>query len=138
MIVVPDAGAIELLNKTLLSALAVADDYSLRLYRNDYTPVAGSVLASFLEATFAGYFRHTLLRSGWGAPSIVAGRARVEYTASVTDWTCTAGSQTIYGYYVVAPASGAVAWAERFTDPVNLAASGKLVVLPRFTGRGEV
>jgi len=138
VIVVPDEGAIELLTKTLIATLDVDESYSLRLFRNDMTPAAGSTLASFTEATFLGYFRHDLTRAGWTVPVIVAGRAVTEWTAAEVAWTCASGSQELFGYYVVAPATAKVAWAERFTEPRTLTAGQKLIVLPRFTGRGEV
>lgn len=138
MIVIPDEGAIELLNKTLRAALVTDESYSLRLYRNDYTPVAGSTLASFTEATFLGYFRQDLLRSGWGVPSIDAGRAVTEYTGGPIEWTPAESGQVLYGYYVVAPLTAKVAWAERFTSPITLTNGVPLTIVAKLTGRGEV
>lgn len=138
MIVIPDEGDIELLTKTLKATLDVDESYSLRLYRNDYTPVAGSTLAAFTEATFQGYFRWDLSRAGWSVPVISAGRAVSEWTLNEVAWTIASGTQDIYGYYVVAPLLAKVAWAERFNEPRTLTAGEKLIVLPRLTGRGEV
>ena len=138
MIVIPDEGAIELLTKTLLAALDVDETYSLRLYRNDYTPVAGSTLAAFTEATFPGYFRQDLPRADWGVPVIEAGRAVSTYGGPEVSWTATSGAQDIFGYYVVAPATAKVAWAERFTDPREMTAGEKLIIIPKLTGRGQV
>lgn len=138
MIVIPDEGAMELLGKTLRSALAVDESYSLRLYRNDYTPAAGSTLASFTEASFLGYFRWDLTRAGWIVPVMEAGRSVTVWTAAEVKWTAADGPQTIYGYYVVAPATAKVAWAERFTDPRVMNAGSVLSILPRLTGRGQV
>jgi len=138
MIVVPDEGAIELLTKTLLAALDVDESYSLRLFRNDMTPAAGSTLASFTEATFLGYFRHDLTRAGWTVPVIDAGRAVTEWTAAEVAWTCASGSQELFGYYVVAPATAKVAWAERFNVPRVLNVGAKLTITAKLTGRGQV
>lgn len=138
MIVIPDEGAIELLNKTLRAALVTDESYSLRLYRNDYTPAPGSTLTSFDEATFLGYYRQDLLRSGWGVPAIVTGRAESEYTEREISWTPAASGQVIYGYYVVAPLTAKVAWAERFVTPLTMGNGQPLIILPKLTGRGEV
>lgn len=138
MIVVPDEGAIELLSKTLRAALVTDESYSLRLYRNDYTPVAGSTLASFTEATFLGYYRQDLARASWGVPVIESGRAVSVYSGPGPEWTAGDGPQTIYGYYVVAPATAKVAWAERFNVPRTLAVGEKLTIAARLTGRSEV
>jgi hypothetical protein len=138
MIVIPDAGKIELLTKTLLAPLVTDEAYSLRLYTNDYTPAAGSVLGNFLETGFAGYYRRDLLRSSWGVPTIIAGRASSSYAVDPLEWTCTAGPVTLHGYYVVAPASGVVAWAERFNVPRTLLTGSKLQISAVLTGRGEV
>jgi len=138
MIVIPNEGAIELLTKTLIAPLVTDESYSLRLYRNDYTPVAGSTLTSFIEAAFLGYFRYDLARADWGAPTIVDGRAVSVYGGPVIEWTAADGPSTVYGYYVVAPATAKVAWAERFNVPRTLAVGGKLVITAKLTGRGQV
>jgi hypothetical protein len=138
MIVVPDEGEIELLNKTLRAALAVDESYSLRLFRNDYTPNAGSTLASFTEASFLGYFRYDLTRAGWTVPTIVDGRAVTDWTAAEVKWTAAGGPQTIYGYYVIAPATAKVAWGERFDDPRVMDDGVMLQIIPRLTGRSQV
>ena len=138
MIVIPDEGKIELLTKTLRAALAVDEVYSLRLYRNDLTPGAGSTLASFTEATFAGYFRQDLPRADWGVPVIVSGRAVSTYEGAAVKWTATSGTQEIFGYYVVAPATAKVAWAERFNEPREMVTGSMLEIVPTLTGRGAV
>jgi hypothetical protein len=138
MIVIPDEGKIELLGKTLRAALAVDESYSLRLFRNDITPAAGSTLASFTEASFLGYFRYDLTRAGWTVPAIVDGRAVTEWTAAEVKWTAADGPQTLYGYYVIAPATAKVAWAERFTDPRVMEVGSTLQIIPRLTGRSQV
>jgi len=138
VIVIPDEGKIELHSKTLRAALAVGENYVLRLYRNDVSPNAASTLATFSEATFPGYFRQDLPRAGWTVPVIVDGRAVSEFEGNVVSWVATSGSQLIYGYYVVAPLTAVVVWAERFTDPVDMNTGRKLIVLPRLTGRDDV
>lgn len=137
MIVIPDEGAIELLTKTLKATLDVDESYSLRLFRNDLTPDRFSTLADFTEATFLGYFRWDLTRAGWSVPTIDNGRAVSQWEGDVVKWTLATGSQTLYGYYIVAPATAKVAWCERFNTPRTLNAGDQLIVVPRLTGRED-
>lgn len=138
MIVTPDAGKLELLGDTIRTALVVDVPLSCRLYSNDYTPVAGSVLANFTEAGWLGYFRETIARATWGAPAIVAGRASSTY-GTVFEWTNqTAAPVTVYGYYIVNPATAVVRWAERFGTTRVLAPGEALQLQPVITGTNEV
>lgn len=138
MIVTPDEGKIELLDNTLRRALAVDQPLSVRLYANDYTPVAASVLGSFTEAAWLGYFRETINRATWGAPVIVGGKASSTY-GTVFEWTNNSGaSVTVFGYYIVNPATAKVQWAERFAVTRTIAAGAKLQLQPVVTGTNEV
>ena len=126
MIVTPDEGKLELWGDAFKSPLVTDTPLSVRLYSNDYTPVDGSTLADFTEAGWGGYFRETINRAGWGVPTIIDTRASGTY-ATVFEWTNNSGaSVTVYGYYVVNPATGKVRWAERFGSPRVLAAGKKL------------
>jgi len=134
MILVPDAGSLELLERTLRSALAVDVPLSVRLYGNDYTPVPGSVLANFTEAGWLGYFRETINRAGWDAAVLVGGLASVTY-GTVFEWTNNSGADvTVYGWYAVNPATAVVQLAERFGTTRTLAAGAKLQLQPVVTG----
>jgi hypothetical protein len=42
-LVIADVGEIELLDKMLKDALSVDETYTLKLYQNNYTPLASSV-----------------------------------------------------------------------------------------------
>lgn len=107
----------------------------LKLFSNDYTPVEGSVVGDFTEATFTGYSAKTLAGASWtvveGAPS--------EASYAEQSFTSSAGSQNqnIYGYYLVRATSGRIAYAERFTGagvPYNIANSGDVIkVTPKIT-----
>lgn len=103
----------------------------LKLYKNNYTPVAGSVAADFTEADFSGYSAATLSRGNWGTPTTVSGKATSVYGSAQT---FTAGSsQTVYGYYVVGATSGTLIFAERFTTAKPLESSDSVVITPSLT-----
>ncbi len=104
---------------------------SLRLYKNDYTPVPTSAVADFVEATFPGsegkFINHLL----WSAAVTVAGEAVSQYDSMAQQWTNTGEeSQTVYGYYVTNEDGDEVLWAQRFTDPINVEPDGTIQVWP--------
>src|SRR3972149_6191091 len=71
---------------------------SLRLYKNDKTPVEADTEADYTQADYAGYAAVTLTGSSWtvteGAPTI-ATFAQQSFTRSSTG-----AAQTVYGYYL--------------------------------------
>jgi hypothetical protein len=127
--VIPDAGE----NK--LVAISVGkeaqENFTLKLFTNDYTPVEGSVAGSFTEATFTGYSAKTLTTSSWTVASAIASYAAQTFTS-------TAGSQnqSVYGYYIVGASSGIIIAAERFADgPYVIVNNGdSITVTPSITG----
>lgn len=131
LLVTPNLGELELLDKMLKDALSVDETYSLRLYRNDYTPNTTSVLGDFTVATFSGYANKTLSRAGWNAAATVSGKAETDY-GTQQSWTASS-SETVYGYYVVASTSNVVLWAERFTSSRALSNNDILNLTPKFT-----
>jgi len=95
----------------------------LKLFKNNYTPIEGSIAADFTEADFTGYSSKTLTASSWvttaGAPSNTA------YPVQAFTSSANQTSQSVYGYYLVRVTSGKIAYAERFTDgPYPIANSG--------------
>lgn len=78
----------------------------LRLYSNNLTPTNAQVIGDFTEATFTGYAAVTL--SGWTAASVAAHVA--SSTANPVTFTLTAGTQSIYGWYIT-NAAGTVLYA---------------------------
>lgn len=135
-IVVPNVGEIELLAKMLKAALDVDENYTLKLYKNDYTPVQGSTDANFTEATFTNYTAKTLTRANWGAPTTVSNKASSTYSVQQS-WTCGASGETIYGYYVMGADSDVLLWAERFADPIPMSNTFVLNLTPTFTLNSE-
>lgn len=107
-----NSGELELLDKMLKDALSTDETYSLRLFKNDYTPINSSLTADFTVADFTNYANKTLSRAGWNASSTVSSKAQSDYGAAQS-WTCGASGNTVYGYYVVATTSTITLWAER-------------------------
>ena len=135
-LLIPDVGEVELLDKLLKDALAVDENYTLKLYKNDYTPLNSSIAADFTVADFDGYVDKTLTRAGWGAAATVANVAESSYSVEQS-WTCNSGTQTIYGYYVVGATSTVLLWAERFTITRTLAALDQIRITPKFSLRSQ-
>jgi len=131
-LITTDEGELELLDKMLKDALSVDESYTLKLFKNDYTPVAASTGVSFTEATFTNYVAKTLTRAGWGAATTISNAASSTYGSAQT-WTCGASGEIIYGYYIVATTSAKVLWAERFATPRTLASTDVLSITPVIT-----
>ena len=135
-LVTPNEGELELLDKMLKDALSVDEGYTLKLYKNDYTPDQSSTGSSFTEADFTSYAAKTLTRTGWGAATTISNKASATYSAQQS-WTCGTTGNTIYGYYIVAATSGKVLWAERFSSARTLANGDVLNLTPSITLNSE-
>lgn len=130
-LVVPNLGAQEILSRALNKT--ATGDLTLRLYTNDYTPVEGSAVGNFTEATFTGYAAASI--PGSGATITNADPSEASWSAKV--FTSSAGSQnqSVYGYYVTNVGSTIALWAERFTDgPYTIVNNGDTItVTPKLT-----
>lgn len=130
-LVVSDVGEVELLDKMLKDALSVDENYTLKLYKNNYTPGGSSTAANFTEADFTNYTAKTLNRSNWSAATSVANKAQSSYSNQT--WTCGTTGNTIYGYYIVGATSGVLLWAEKFALARIIGDTDTITVTPRFT-----
>lgn len=131
---VTNAGELILLDWIFKSTGA---DTRLKLYSNDYTPVAGSTPGDFTEANFTGYAAKNLVRGSWNAPSTnVQLAAEIAYSA-VQTWTPTS-NQTIYGYYVTNVAGDTVLYARKFVTPVSVTNGVDYSLQPYFDLRSAV
>lgn len=137
MILVPDEGEKAMLDVTLRAPLVTDIVLSLRLFKNDFVPSASTVLGSFVEADFTGYYRRDLPRADWSAPATVNGRARSEHGTAPLVWTNTGAAQTVYGYYILDPGTAFIWWCERFDTERELNTGDRLVVKPALTARSE-
>lgn len=122
----------------MLKSTTTPENLTLKLFKNDYTPVATSTAGSFTEADFTNYTPKTLSRDTWGTASTVSGKASIAYDSSPQTWTCGATGNTVYGYYVVGATSGTLIYAERFTISRVLANGDTLNVQPVVTLNSEV
>lgn len=136
-LIVPDAGNIQLCKLLLQAPGASFADWSLRLFVNDYTPGAATVRTDFVEASFPGYYRPSLVRADWSTPVIDTGRAVSVFDLTATPWTNTGAEVTVYGYYVVDPLTAIALWCERAATPRVLATGKSLSMVLRFTGKSE-
>lgn len=125
--VTPEEGLADILG------LLLAQNLQLHLFKNNWTPGDTDTLATFTEATFAGYAAITLTGGLWTITQAVPTNAT--YPAQTFNCTTSGVSQTIYGYYVSRPSSGKCWWAERF-PPANIIAvanAGQSIIInPKF------
>jgi hypothetical protein len=106
-------------------------DYTLHLFKNDYTPVPGSALGDYVEADFPGYAADTIPNTEWGTVTVAAHVASMTQTEVNSFEANAAGfvSQTVYGYYVTG-AGGAFLWGERFENTKTIEPEDTLNVTP--------
>lgn len=119
-LIVPDVAEQDFMAWIL--AQFTAQGLHLHLYKNNYTPVDASVLGSFTEADFSGY---SAAVPSMGTQAEVANKCQV-VDAMPRNFTHNGGgtSNTVYGYYVTKDVGPDLLWAERFSAPVSMAASG--------------
>lgn len=100
---------------------------TLKLFKNNYTPVAAMVAGDFTEATFAGYTDQDIEPTDWAA-AVADGTDAVSVGPELT-WD-PGGSETIYGWYAV-DGDGDVIMAKKSTTAKSSAVG--LTVTPEFT-----
>lgn len=127
-LVVPNVAEPVLLNY-MLKATSFPN-YVLKLYSNNYTPIAASTLPNFTEATFSGYTARTFSRTEW-ASATQNPSGKGESSATMISWTA-ASSETVYGYYVESSTADLL-WAEVFDTNKALQANDILNITLNFT-----
>lgn len=105
------------------------DGVKVGLFQNDFNPTTLTVLADLNPADFHGYALSSAVV--WGAPyydqagvPTVAGGQK-QFTAT----TPLAGSQVIYGYYLVDGAGTTLIAAARFETPLNILVVGNAIIV---------
>ncbi len=120
---IPDAAEVVWLENVINQV--APQNLVLKLYKNSYTPVAGSTEANFTEANFTGYAAITLAGANWvvtlASPSYAA-YPQQTFTSSADQTT-----QNIYGYYLVQATSGKIMGAEAFATPYPISNNGDTI-----------
>ena len=81
--------------------LTSANDFQIRLFCNNYTPLQTSVAADFTQATGGGYAAKTLSN---GSFTVTVGNDPSDAVYAIQTWTFTGAlttNLTVYGYYIV-------------------------------------
>lgn len=99
-IVLQATGKLELLEQKV----PLLETLYIHLFKNNYVPVFGSVLGDFTEADFTGY--GPILLADWILPAVLNGSNNGVIFHEPVTWIRTAGSNTIYGYYVTDAGGG--------------------------------
>ena len=121
LMVIPDEGKILWLYWALCTDGSDLEDFILKTYKNNYTPVDGSTAGDFTESNFTGYSSVAIARSSLPDPTITS-HVAITTRSAVPTFTCTAGAaQDMYGWYLVGAVSGDVVAAQRFDNPRNMA-----------------
>ncbi len=103
------------LNKT------APQDLRLKLYSSDTTPAETDTQATYTETTGGGYADTALVAANW---TVTPGNPTTASYPEIT-FSFTGAAGNVYGYYVVQEISGALMWAERFTNaPLNIQNNG--------------
>lgn len=134
-LIIPNVGK-KNFNK-LFSGETAAHTLFLKLFQNNYTPVATTDVGDFTEASFSGYVTKTLSNPVTQAALDANNRAVTLY--DLVTWTKSgATGNSIYGYYVLDNGGGLV-WCERFvTGAWSMTVDGTILQFyPTFTNRSQ-
>lgn len=105
-------------------------DLKVMTFKNDYVPVAGSVLADFTLSNWTGYADFDVVRANLSVPAIVGGRAKVNL-APPPSFVCTGGaSQTVYGWVLFSDDDSVGLAARRFALPGVMSNGATLTLDP--------
>ena len=113
--VIPSEGCIVNLGRALQTTGAdAAENFTLDLYTNNYTPIASSTLSNFTLATFTGYAAVAITHSSFPYPTLTGGIVSTTSSTAGT-FSCTGGSpQTVYGCVLHGVTTGKVIAASIF------------------------
>lgn len=129
-LIVPNQG--EQINLDAATGKAAATAWTLRLFSNNYTPIASTTEADVTEVAGGGYAAIPLTAANWtttpGAPTSSAYAAQTFTFTGVTN-----APGTVYGYYITR-ADGKLIYAERLPAAFTPASNGdSVVVTPTIT-----
>ena len=128
-LVVPDTAEVRILQSFLTLPL------TLRLYSNNYTPIATSLAASFTEVAGGGYVSKALTFANWtitaNAPSLAVYPLLSWVFTGVTN-----APAVVYGYFVTRDSDGLLMYAERFAPaivPITPVGNTIIQLIPQFS-----
>lgn len=109
------------------------NNYTLKLFTNNYTPLTTSAAANFTEAAGGGYAAITLTAGSWTVSTTNVPRDAAYPQQTFTFTGALTDSVPVYGYYVV-DADGVLIFAERASSTFTPATNGDTYkVTPNFT-----
>jgi len=114
----------------LLPAWLEANDSTLHLFCNNYTPVRGMIPSSFTEASGGGYAAITLAHGSWTEETGDTPRQIQQANQTFTFTGALTTNTTVYGYYVTNAAGAVVLWAQLLDAPFTPANNGDNIVVP--------
>lgn len=104
------------------------ENLSLKLFSNNITLSATTVIGDFTEVTGGGYAAKTLTGSSWSVATNGSGEAEATYAAQTFTFTGTiGGSGIVYGYYYVQVTSGALIACEKFASSFTPSVNGDAI-----------
>lgn len=134
--IIPNEGLILQHQDSLQIGISGRLPWRLMLWKNDYLPVPGTVLASLTECDFAGYGRFTVDPTLWTGFDAVNGCSHATWKSVPTMWLVNGGpTQTVYGWAMVDEGMGIIKRVQRF-DPADIAPlviGVPFLLLPRVT-----
>jgi hypothetical protein len=117
LMVVTNDGKEYFLSLAMQVPTVASEDWFVKLFKNNFTPVDGSVTADFTEATFTGYSAVGIGPGSMNPPAVVANVAESTYTGPPV-FTCTGGAdETVYGWFLMGDSSGKTYLAQKFDTP---------------------
>lgn len=135
-IVVTNSGEIQLMQRALDST-ASQENLLVKLFKNDYTPVATTDSTDLTVADYDSYADGTMVTGSWGAAATDGtGSAVISYGSNFV-FDGTGSTNTVYGYWVEGQTSGDVYWAERLSNAVTVGGGSSFTITPKLVGRSE-
>lgn len=88
----------DLVKATVNAMLTQMSSAALHLFRNDFSPLPNSLTSDFLECNFAGYA--SVFIGPLFQPVTNPAPGLWQSTSGIVTFTCTAGSQVVYGWWI--------------------------------------
>jgi hypothetical protein len=106
---------------------------TLRLFKNDITPIEADVVGTYTEATFTGYAAIPMPSANW----TISGTTPTTAVGSQQTFASTANQtlQDIYGWYITTDTDNELVFAFRFSDaPRPIQNNGdQIIIIARLT-----